>query len=116
MDHARIEDAQRSLCDRFSAPFVSTPPDEIIGFARATAGRQAINGLRHPQVPGTSGWYIWCGGSFSDAEDFFEPQHARHVYEVVPEASHLLGLAAGYRLLLAGSYLDVWYDEKLLDV
>jgi hypothetical protein len=116
MDHIRIEEAQRELCNRFNAGFVSTSPDDKIGFARCTAGRTPINGLRHPVTPGTSGWYIWCGACFSESAEFFEPQHARHLYEDLPEASRLFGLPPGYRFLLAGDHLDVWYDEKLLDV
>ena len=116
MDYTEIEKAQRSLCSRSTAEFVSTAPNDKIGFARSTVGRQPINGLRHPTTPGTSGWYIWCGESFSESPDFFDPQHARHFYEDMPDASHFLGLAPGYRFLLAGAYLDVWYDQKLLDV
>ena len=31
-------------------------------------------------------------------------------------ACRLLGLAPGYRFMLDGSYLDVWYDPTLLNV
>jgi len=41
---------------------------------------------------------------------------ASHVYANLPHARHLFGLPPGYRFLLAGEYLDVWFDEKLLDV
>jgi hypothetical protein len=116
MDYTEIEKVQRALCSRFNAAFVSTSPDDKIGFAWSTAERQPINGLRHPNTPGTSGWYIWCGESFSESSDFFDPQHASHFYEDMPDISHLLGLAPGYRFLLTGDYLDVWYDKKLLDV
>jgi hypothetical protein len=74
------------------------------------------NGLRHPLTLGTSGWYIWCGESFSESADFFEPQHASHIYESLADDGHLLGLPPGYRSLLAGDYLDIWYDEALLSV
>jgi hypothetical protein len=116
MDHIELEETQRTLCNRFGAAFVITPPNEKIGFASSTAGLMPINGLRHPVTPGTSGWYIWCGETFSESADFFQPQHARHLYESQPEVSRLLGLPPGYRFLLAGDYLDIWYDGKLLDV
>lgn len=115
-NHIGIEEAQRALCRRFDATFVSTAPDDKIGFARSTMGRTPIHGLRHPVTPGTSGWYLWCGEAYSDSADFFEPHHARHIYEDMPEVGRLIGLPPGYRFLLAGDYLDVWYDEKLLDV
>jgi hypothetical protein len=116
MDQFKIEEAQKALCNAYGAAYVSTQPNDKIGFAGTTSGLKPINGLRHPAMQGTSGWYIWCGESFSEAADFFEPQHARHVYEKMPEASHLFGLPPGYRFLLAGDYLDVWYDDKLLVV
>jgi hypothetical protein len=116
MDSLKIEQAQRVLCRRFGAAFVNTPPEDKMGFAGSTSGLNAINGLRHPQTPGTSGWYIWCGEVFSKSADFFEPQHARHIYESLPNAAHLFGLPPGYRFLLAGDHLDVWFDEKLLNV
>ena len=116
MEQLKIEDAQRVLCSQYGVAFVSTSPDDKIGFATSTAGLKPINGLRHPQTAGTSGWYIWCGKSFSESADFFQPLHAKHLYESLPDARHLFGLPPGYRFLLAGDYLDVWYDEKLLDV
>lgn len=116
MDHLRVEEAQRTVCHEYGAQFVRTPPFDKIGFARSTAGRMPINGIRHPLTPGTSGWYLWCGESFSESPDFFEPQHALHLYESMPEVSRLFGLPPGYRFLLAGDHLDVWYDERLLDI
>ena len=87
-----------------------------MGFALSTKGKPPINGLRHPPHGDTNGWYVWCGEEFSQQRDFFQPLHARHVYEDLPEVTKLLGLPAGYRFLLAGNYLDVWYDPSLLDV
>jgi hypothetical protein len=72
--------------------------------------------LRHPVADDISGWYLWCGEEFSSAKDFFQPIHARHIYEEFPEIVKLLGLPPGYRFLLAGEYLDVWYDAALLGV
>ena len=116
MDRWKIEEAQQAVCTHYNASFVQTLPADKLGLATGTAGLTPINGLRHPQTIGTSGWYIWCGEAFSEAADFFEPLHAAHIYERLPVISHLLGLPAGYRFLLAGDYLDVWYDEKLLNV
>jgi hypothetical protein len=66
-------------------------------------------------IGATSGWYIWCGEQFSEAPDFFSPLHTRHIYEDIPEIVSLLGLPPGFRFLLAGEYLDVWYDATLLE-
>lgn len=116
IERLKIEEAQKALCDRYNAAFVSTPPDQKVGYAASTAGRKPVHGLRHPPTEETSGWYVWCGETFSEAADFFMPLHAAHIYETLPVASHLFGLPPGYRFLLAGDYLDVWFDEKLLDV
>ena len=64
----------------------------------------------------TSGWYIWCGEEYSKASDFFSPTHAKHIYKEYPTLTKYLGLPPGYRFLIAGDYVDVWYDASLLEV
>jgi|SRR5580704_8853259 hypothetical protein len=117
MDRLKIEEAQGVLCKRYGAAFLSTPPEDTIGFAPSTAGLMPINGLRHPVTLGMSGWYIWCGESFSESGDFFAPHSVPALfYKGVPGAGRLLRLPVGYRFLLAGDYVDVWYDERLLNL
>ena len=110
---AQIEDAQRKLCAKYAANYVASPGQLKSGFAKSTEGLIPINGLRHPIENGTTGWNIWCGEAFSDATGFFVPLHTYHLYDY-PGFAHLLGLEPGYRFLLAGDYLDVWYDGTLL--
>jgi hypothetical protein len=112
----RIENEQRSFCSEQSAHYVASSPESMLGFARSTQHLIPLNGLRHPLQGNTNGWYLWCGEQFSDASDFFHPVHARHIYEDYPEVVKLLGLPPGYRFLLAGDHLDVWYDESLLNI
>ncbi len=112
----QIERDQREFCSKHSASCAPAPPESKLGFALATKGRVPINGLRHPETLDTCGWYIWCGEDFSYAPDFFSTIHTKHVYEDYPELRRLLGLPPGYRFLLAGDYLDVWYDASLLSV
>jgi len=64
----------------------------------------------------TSGWYLWCGEIWSEANDFFAPVRTRHVEEDYPEIANLLGLPPGDRFLKAGDHLDVWFDPELLKV
>lgn len=109
-----IEEAQRAVCRQFAAEYVPTLQNSKIGFAASTKGMIPINGLRHPAEGETSGWYIWYGEAFSEAADFFVPLHTYHLPEECPEILNLLGLPFGYRFLLAGDYLDVWYDPSLL--
>ena len=75
----KIEEAQKALCTRHGAAFVSTPPYDKMAIATATMELNPINGLRHPQTDRTSGWYVWCGELFSESADFFEPLHAIHI-------------------------------------
>ena len=116
MSQEVIDEEQKALCVERGVIFTPTPLDSILGFALATRGLVPINGLRHPAGEGSNGWYLWCGERYSSAPDFFLPTHARHVYEEIPSVSKLLGLPPGYRFLLAGDYLDVWYDDSLLRV
>jgi len=113
---AQIEDDQRAFSRKQSADYVASPPESKLGFALSTKGLAPLNGLRHPAQGETNGWYLWCGEKYSRAADFFQPLHTRHVYESYPQVAKLLGLPPGYRFLLAGDYLDVWYDESLLNV
>jgi hypothetical protein len=110
-----IEKTQRAFCLEQHAEFVRTPHESKLGYALSTKGRLPVNGLRHVPEGDTCGWYIWCGEEFLYADDFFAPHHAKHVYDDQPELTKLLGLAPGYRFLIAGDYLDVWYDAALLD-
>jgi hypothetical protein len=75
-----------------------------------------INGLRHPQEGDTTGWYIWAGEDFSTDDDFFVPLHVKHLEEWCPAVIKYLGLAPGWRFLLANDYEDVWQDLSLLGV
>lgn len=111
-----MEEVQQNFCREKNAPFVASPPESKLGVALATLDRSPINGLRHPASGDTNGWYIWGGEEFSAAPDFFAPVHTSHVYSDHPELTRLLGLSPGHRFLLAGDYLDVWYDPSLLTV
>jgi hypothetical protein len=74
-----------------------------------------LHGLRHPPSGTSNGWYVWSG-ELSEKDDFFEPWHASHLIEQVPEVEHLLALPPGSRFLIAPGYEDVWEDPALLDV
>ena len=52
----------------------------------------------------------------SQDADFFQALHVSHLKDKCPEILKYLGLAPGWRVLVASEYEDVWYDEKLLDV
>ena len=107
---------QKDLCVERGVGYVPAPPESKLGFALSTKGKLPINGLRHPMVGDTNGWYIWCGANFSIDAEFFEPVHASHFYEAYPEVAKFLGLPPGFRFLFSSDGVDVWFDESLLKV
>jgi hypothetical protein len=84
-----------------------------VGIARNTTLRP-LNGLRHPPESGTSGWYLWGGRELSQSPDFFQALHISHLEETCPMAMPFLGLAPGWRFLVDGDQVDVWFDPTLL--
>jgi hypothetical protein len=112
----RVEELQSAFCSEQWVACVPAPHGLKSGLAHSTKGQKPMNGLRHPPEKDTTGWYIWFGEQFSETPDFFEPVHTGHIYEDYPEAAKLLGLPPGYRFLLDGGYLDVWYDASLSNI
>jgi len=110
----RATEQQAAICKRFGSR-VSVPSADLkVGIALHTLGLKPLNALRHPPESGTSGWYIWGGGHLSKAPDFFQPLHVSHLNVECPSLVPYLGLAPGWRVLLAPGQEDVWYDESLI--
>jgi len=106
---------QTDLCRRYGAAFFDTDLALNVGISRTfDLGILPLNGLRHPPRAGTSGWYIWTG-EFSLQPDFFVPLCGNHLAERCPDVMRFLGLAPGWRFLLAPNHEDVWFDPALLD-
>lgn len=117
MTTSAIEDLQKELCRKYEAEFLSSPTDLKVGIAaNVREGVVPVNGLRHPPEGGTTGWYIYAGEELSDDPDFFKPLHVEHLDDWCPQIKKYLGLAPGWRFLIAGDYEDVWFDESLLEV
>ena len=111
-----VAQSQEEVCRRFGAPFAAVAPDEKVGIsANVSSSSWPVHGLRHPAQGDTSGWYIWAG-EFKGESSFFQPLHARHLVERCPEVLKYLGLAPGWRFLIAPDHENVWYDESLLKV
>lgn len=110
------DDEQRLICERYSAPFLESHTYMKVGISRNIKnGIWPIHGLRHPIINDTTGWYIWAG-EFSEDADFFVPVHVQHLHEICPDIVKYLGLAPGWRFLIADNYEDVWEDLGLLDI
>ena len=111
-----IEADQRGVCERHGVPWVASPPHLLAGVAKPPVSpKWPVNGLRHPPIASTTGWYLWAG-DYSNADDFFAPLHVSHIDEWLPAALPYLGLPPGWRFLVAPRYEDVWFDPTLLEV
>ena len=107
---------QRTVAARFGAEYVPVSANDKIGVAVSTLSQLPLNALRHPTNDGTSGWYVWGGPELSTDPKFFQPLHAEHLREYCPALEPFLGLAPGWRVLLAPNQEEVWFDEALLAV
>lgn len=118
MVHVRNRDLlQLQKCQQFGAEFLESSLSDKLGMAEnVRSGLLPINGLRHVPEGNTCGWYIWAGKELSSAPDFFTPLHVEHVQEWCPQVEPFLGLAPGWRFLIADHVEDVWFDPSLLEV
>jgi hypothetical protein len=111
-----FDEIQRRFCRENGYDCLPTTLEAMIGYAVETEGQLPINGLRHPPEGYTNGWFIWCGENLSKADDFFSSFQTSNIFHHCLEIIKFLGMPPGYRFLLAGDYLDIWYDESLLDI
>ena len=109
---------QQDLCDKHGLDWTAADKELIIGLAdNILTDMMPINGLRHPQENGTTGWYIWAGQDFSNADDFFKPFCVEHLTDIKPEVIKYLGLPPGHRFLIDNKgYEDIWEDRTLLEI
>jgi len=106
---------QHLICERYGSAFIESPEHLKVGVSKNIKdGILPINGLRHPLVGDTTGWYIWFGEEFSNDPDFFVSLHVEHLKEWCPLIIKYLGLAPGWRFLVANNYEDIWQDISLL--
>jgi len=107
---------QKKVCDKNGSPFVESPTFLKVGIAlNVKCGLIPINGLRYQPEGDATGWFIWAGEELSEDPEFFVPLHVEHLTRWCPAILPYLGLAPGWRFLIAGEYEDVWYDESLLE-
>ena len=86
---------QKRLCEVYEAQYVPCDDNLMVGLSKNfDPNIFPINGLRHPLIENTTGWYIWSG-AYSEEPDFFVPVHAAHLHEECREIVKYLGLAPG---------------------
>lgn len=116
MEKQLIEE-QKKICRQYNIEYKPVDINSYLGISDNTNGvLMPINGLRHPIKGDTSGWYIWSGEIFLQDADFFKPIHIKHVFSRCPQVLKYLALTPGYRFLITNEYVDVWFDESLLDI
>jgi len=105
----------QEICARYGSEFSPPVPSQKVGLALGSLHSRPLNALRHPPQNGTCGWYIWGGTEMSQDRDFFQPLHVSHLAEYCPDLLPFLGLAPGWRVLLAPGQTEMWFDENLLN-
>ena len=108
--------AQRALAERFGSEFAPLNRFLKCGVAMDTLALLPLNAVRHTPAAGTSGWFIWGGERLGTDSDFFRPLHHEHLREYCSQIEPYLGLAPGWRVLLAPNQEDVWFDAQVLAV
>lgn len=118
IDYEKIIYEQKHICQKYGAEFAEALLNMKVGISEnVKQGNEPINGLRHPIEGDTTGWYIWAG-DYSEDPNFFKPLHVKHIEQWSPIILKFLGLAPGWRFLVAegGNYEDVWEDKSLLEI
>ncbi|QBF33052.1 hypothetical protein [Thalassococcus sp. S3] len=112
-----VRQTQIQVCARFRVDPCEAFSGEKVGISEnATAGLMPLNGLRHPPTSGVTGWYLWGGTEFSEANDFFKPVHLAHLENSCELGLKFLLLPPGWRFLTDGTYEDVWLDPAFIEV
>jgi hypothetical protein len=107
-----MNDEQHTICKKYNSEYIYFNPLINVGANIASLDKQPIYGVRINPTTDTSGWYFW-GGDYSDADDFFQPVHGKHIVELHPELEKYLALQAGFKFIVDNEgYEDVWYDPS----
>ena len=111
----RILPAQADVCERLGVTPQAPLHDDRLGIAVCTLQLAPINGMRIPELSGSSGWYIFGGDEASDREEFYSPLCVRHIPRHCQIVVPYLFLPAGWRFQIdSDGYEDVWYDDSLV--
>ncbi|KHA76205.1 hypothetical protein NC77_25055 [Janthinobacterium lividum] len=105
-----ISETQRRICDKFGLP--AQAPEPMVALAIVSLAQSPIYGTRIALPEnGTISWFIHCG-EHDDASGFYQPLHADHLHELLPQVVDYLALPSGAKFILdREGYEDVWLEE-----
>ncbi|QEG30010.1 hypothetical protein GobsT_48100 [Gemmata obscuriglobus] len=108
-----LQELQQRICRTYGAGFEPPAPGSKVGLAIPTLDRIPIHGVRLAPTDTTCGWYIYAGGEWSDAADFYQPLCVEHMADYCRLAVPFLGLPPGWRFMIDGQgFIDVWQDAE----
>ncbi|WP_347902937.1 hypothetical protein [Pseudomonas purpurea] len=102
-----MNERQKLICERYNLP--AQAPEEMIALAMGTLDQSPIYGSR-VVLPedGTVSWFFHCGEHSPDS-GFYQPLHAHHLPELLPEVVDYLWLPTDARFIIdREGYEDVW--------
>lgn len=102
-------EVQRKICTKYGLP--DTAPEEMVAVAMSTLGAMPIYGARIVLSEGrTIGWFFHCG-TYSEANDFYQPVHTEHLNDILPLVIRYLRLPPDSKFIIDDQgYEDVWYE------
>jgi hypothetical protein len=102
-----LSDLQQDVCGNIGAQFLVCDHSLKIELAEILIHDVFPSTATSPTRGRNGGMVHLVGRNLSDAPDFFVPLHAIHLHERCPEILKYLGLAPGWRFLIAPGYEDV---------
>lgn len=104
-------DLQQRICRTFGAAFDPPAQRSKVGIALHTLDRVPIHGVRLMPTDTTSGWYIYAGDAWSNADDFYQPLCVEHLGKYCKFALPFICLPPGWHFMTDHmGFIDVWYD------
>ena len=110
MNNERINEKQQRICDKHGLP--PQAPEAMVALAIGSLAQSPIYGTRIALPEnGTVSWFFHCG-EHDDADDFYQPVHASHLPDMLPQVVDYLALPSGAKFILdRDGYEDVWLEE-----
>ena len=110
MNNERINEKQQRICDKYGLP--AQAPEAMVALAIGSLAQSPIYGTRIALPEnGTVSWFFHCG-EHDDADGFYQPVHASHLPDMLPQVVDYLALPSGAKFILdRDGYEDVWLEE-----